>query len=278
MRKMKSIILKGNKYYFIFIGSILIGNGIGLFLVFNIDSIRDFQISTFNETEMGPSNIEKCSSQYKCQATDYIEHDPIFIDGNDDFITQAASEGWPGDGTEESPFVISGLKITTSEDLIGIRNADLYFQVSNCLLIDGIQGISLNNAENGHIFNNTVYNTIGGNNERWGIFLSQSKNIIISENIVYNCEFAFDIQLATEGNMVSNNSVHDNINPIMISRSNNTITRNNIYDNDMGVSIYNSMYISFTYNTIKNSGWNGVDLQSCDNSFFRQNTIYCLIL
>ena len=63
-------------------------------------------------------NFEKSSS-------DHFDHAPISIDGNDDFITQATSEGWPGDGSKKNPYVISGLMIDTSEDLIGIRNTNL---------------------------------------------------------------------------------------------------------------------------------------------------------
>ena len=37
----------------------------------------------------------------------YIEHDPIDIRSNDDFETQ----GWPGNGTENDPYIIEGLTI-----------------------------------------------------------------------------------------------------------------------------------------------------------------------
>ena len=47
--------------------------------------------------------------------SDYTPHDPIFIDGNDDFALQAANESWPGDGSEANPYVIEGLEINISD-------------------------------------------------------------------------------------------------------------------------------------------------------------------
>ena len=36
----------------------------------------------------------------------YTPHDPIHIEGDFDFIEQAANESWAGDGTIENPFII----------------------------------------------------------------------------------------------------------------------------------------------------------------------------
>ena len=38
---------------------------------------------------------------------DYEEHDPILITCDDDF----SSQGWPGSGTPEAPYVIEGLSM-----------------------------------------------------------------------------------------------------------------------------------------------------------------------
>ena len=45
----------------------------------------------------------------------YTLHDPIKIEGDEDFAAQAASEGWPGDGSEENPYVIEGYEITLDD-------------------------------------------------------------------------------------------------------------------------------------------------------------------
>ncbi|MFW9982037.1 MAG: hypothetical protein ACFFE3_09010, partial [Candidatus Thorarchaeota archaeon] len=33
------------------------------------------------------------------------EHEPIFINGNEDLVTTATEEGWSGTGTESSPII-----------------------------------------------------------------------------------------------------------------------------------------------------------------------------
>ena len=203
----------------------------------------------------------------------YPPHDPILIDGNDDLIAQATSEGWPGDGSETNPILIDELNIRDSNVLIEIRNTDLFFLISNCILVDGINGISLYRAKNGYIFNNTIHNTVGGNNERNGILLADSDKNIISNNTCYNIEFAITLDSNADENIISSNSLHDNINPIMASGSNNIITNNNIFNNNMGISLYESKFITFSFNLVKNNSGYGVDLQSCENSIFTQNSI-----
>jgi hypothetical protein len=46
----------------------------------------------------------------------YIPHDVISIDGNEDFLSQAALEGWNGSGTENDPIIIEGYA-TAAENL-----------------------------------------------------------------------------------------------------------------------------------------------------------------
>ncbi|MHA1768574.1 MAG: hypothetical protein ACTSV3_01840 [Candidatus Thorarchaeota archaeon] len=38
----------------------------------------------------------------------YTDHDAIWIDGNADFLSQAAAEGWSGDRSAENPLTIEG--------------------------------------------------------------------------------------------------------------------------------------------------------------------------
>lgn len=57
--------------------------------------------------------------------------EPIVINGNDDFLTG----GWPGNGTEEAPYTISGLEITqTSSPCVSVSNTSAYFVITDCVL------------------------------------------------------------------------------------------------------------------------------------------------
>lgn len=139
------------------------------------------------------------------------DHSIIFIDGNDDFIDQATSEGWEGDGTPSKPVIITGLSILSAPDpLIYIYQTDLHFQIIDCLLMNGGgDGIVLDNVKNAFIFNNTVYNNGG-----YGIFLFNVTNVIVSYN---------------EVNGQSGNGIH------ILRAIDLTISDNEVFDNKVGI-------------------------------------------
>ncbi|MFX0093134.1 MAG: hypothetical protein ACFFBD_15360 [Candidatus Hodarchaeota archaeon] len=61
----------------------------------------------------------------------YMDHEPISINNNTDFLAQAANEGWSGQGTAADPIIISNCRINSSSNtLLKIQNTDLYFQIS----------------------------------------------------------------------------------------------------------------------------------------------------
>ena len=73
----------------------------------------------------------------------YTPHNPIYIDGNADFASQASAEGWPGDGSAGNPYIIEGYDINASTtNGIDIRNTDVYFVIRDCYVHDG--GVSYN--------------------------------------------------------------------------------------------------------------------------------------
>jgi hypothetical protein len=92
---------------------------------------------------------------YPEPASAYTPHDPIFIEGNDDFAAQAASEGWPGNGTKGDPYIIKGYEIENNvSECIGIRYTSVHFNISGSLIKNG--GISLFEVANGTIYNCTL--------------------------------------------------------------------------------------------------------------------------
>lgn len=114
--------------------------------------------------------------------SEYTLHDPISIDGNDDFATQAAIEGWPGDGTEGNPYVIEGYEIIPSyEDGISISGTDVHFIIRDVYVYSTYHnyystGISLENIFNGSVKNITTSDMYTG------IRLFYSNNVTIIGN------------------------------------------------------------------------------------------------
>ncbi|MEM3493637.1 MAG: hypothetical protein QXD15_04710, partial [Thermoplasmata archaeon] len=102
-------------------------------------------------------------------------HAPIHINGNADFANQAASEGWPGDGSEGNPYIIDGLEIDANGGSYGIwiENTDVYFVIRNCTVYSATSygsapygaSIALNNVRHGTLDSNKC------NNSEYGIYL-----------------------------------------------------------------------------------------------------------
>jgi parallel beta-helix repeat protein len=209
-------------------------------------------------------------------STQYINHNPIMIDGNDEFIRQASAEGWIGEGTIYAPYIIEKLTISgsSSRNLIEIRNTNVYFQIQHCFLSGGDIGISLTNVRFGNISNNTIkdnqagiifwdsskYNIIINNyvhsNNGEGIGLHSSDNNTITGNTVYKNNAGILLWESTEFNIVINNSAYsNNIEGIGLHGAlKNTITGNIVYDNFGGFIIWEySGYNVINNNTIYNN-------------------------
>ncbi|MFX0171253.1 MAG: NosD domain-containing protein [Candidatus Hodarchaeota archaeon] len=228
-----------------------------------------------------------------------IEHEPIEIYSNNEFIAIANIEGWPGDGSQSSPIIIDGLSIigTPFISCIGIWETNLYFQISNCHLSEGLVGIHLSNTSYGYITNNTISNANGGNNQRGGIHLSSgSNNNIILNNSIYNVEFPYDI--IGNNNSIISNTLFNNINAIWVNGSDNIIANNSIqdakggpgilikdssntrisnnflYNNHQGIVLENSDDNLITYNSIIDSGYGVSLILHSDNNLVSLNTFY----
>ena len=63
-----------------------------------------------------------------------VPHPVIHISGNDDFASTAASEGWSGDGTSESPYVIENYDINASGGTycIHVVSTTVHFVIRDC--------------------------------------------------------------------------------------------------------------------------------------------------
>jgi len=209
---------------------------------------------------------------YQKTSNSYTPHDPINVIGNANFKT----EGFTGNGTIDDPYIFENYIIANdTAPLITIQKTDAYFIIRNNFL-DGIDkvrgGISLTNASNGVIENNTVVNAIRG------IYIGSSginpSNITVTDNTFknneggisggsfYNCNYTnnkiFDntengISFSgCSGNIISNNTIHDNGKyGIYIKNSTDTLVMNNsIANNKAGIFISTGERITIYNNTI----------------------------
>ncbi|MEM3444868.1 MAG: NosD domain-containing protein, partial [Thermoplasmata archaeon] len=182
-------------------------------------------------------------------------HAQIHINGNDEFANQALKDGWPGDGSQNNPYIIDGYDIDAHGGSYGIwiENTDVYFVICNCTVYNATNydsapyaaGIALNNVIHGTLENNTC------NNSRYGIYLYGGSQ--------YN-------------NLTNNNASANSYRGIWLdSSSNNTITNNNASDNtDSGIYLYSSSNNGIINNTASGNYY-GISLEDSSNNSITNN-------
>ncbi|MFW9891507.1 MAG: NosD domain-containing protein [Candidatus Thorarchaeota archaeon] len=148
-----------------------------------------------------------------------VPHDPIFIQGDDDFDRQAKREDWLGEGTMEDPYLIEGLDIDVGGDdrsCIEIHNIDkIFFRIRFCTLQgatpDWRAGIHLYNVNYGRFVNSTWVsnNTCIGN--CYGIRIDDAYSIVVANNTCSGNNWeGIGVLYESRQNMVRNNRCYDN--------------------------------------------------------------------
>ena len=147
----------------------------GLMIVFLIA----LPLSTEEEAVVSGVSIND-SPRSLLRLASYTEHKEIKIDNDTHFATVAGNEGWIGDGSEGSPYVIKGYNITNDTNCIEIHNVSAYFIITDCLLSSeqsGVGwGVSFENVTHGRIENCTI------TKKYYGIAMA-----LCNEALIQNC-------------------------------------------------------------------------------------------
>ena len=184
--------------------------------------------------------------------TGLVPHDPIYIEGNENFIPLNGIIG--GSGMEDDPYIIENWDITAENAHgIWIRSTTDHFIIRNCYLHDG-----LNNRNFGIYFDNVIGGKVDNNlieNNNRGIYLYSSDNNSISNNIVrgpltYGIYLACGICLWDSNcNIIFGNTCENNSLGIYLtwnSKNNrvyfNQLTNNTIQAYDAGLNYWDAGY------------------------------------
>jgi parallel beta-helix repeat protein len=207
-------------------------------------------------------------------------HGPIAIDGDANFTDTALLEGWPGDGSPESPFIIDGLdidRVGAASHGIRISNTRVSFTLSNCYLTSKSgepgAGIYLENVTNGELVNNTCSaNTYQGIALWYSIYNTVANNTCSSNDhgiVLYESEI----------NTVVNNTCNSNTyEGIHLGHSNfNTVVNNTCNSNNIGISLYRSDSNIVVNNTCNSSNLNGIILYESDFNLVTNNTEHDIV-
>ncbi len=135
-------------------------------------------------------------------------HEPIIIDGNVQFEEIARSEGWNGTGSLNDPYVITNLNISGANDLIVIKNTNVYFLLVNNYLHHGAnRALVLLNVTNGVVKNNILLKNVDD-----GIYLDQSTENVVLENNTISSNQGYGINLFKSlYNQIKNNYILNNL-------------------------------------------------------------------
>ncbi len=180
----------------------------------------------------------------------YTQHPPITLRSNTEFANQAAEEGWKGNGTSSSPYLIENLWIRSDAECVDISDITVHFVVRNCFLSSTPElsadcaAISIYNSSNAYLESCVVHS----NDDGMQFFLSR-------DCTVHNCT----IEASCAG--VNATESHD-------LRFENSEIRNCTY----GAIIIGSVGVDLSHNRVCHNEW-GVLAQFSDSCKLWNNTI-----
>ncbi|MFX1369561.1 MAG: nitrous oxide reductase family maturation protein NosD, partial [Promethearchaeota archaeon] len=205
----------------------------------------------------------------------YDTHADIVIRNDTDFVTQAEDELWPGDGSIDTPYYITGWNITSDSTSIDISNVSLYFVVHDCYLSNltdaRSDGIQLYNVTHASI------QEVAVTGKAYGIYATFSDSLLIS-----GCEIDSGLYSGIFIE-VSNNCVIDSCEVfgrghrgLYVNQCQDLVVSNcDFYDNDIeGIYIFNSDYCNVTGTFSYDNGGSGFFLFQSHFCNLLENTLY----
>jgi len=212
-----------------------------------------------------------------------VDHEPISINGNEDFHLQAATNGWSGNGSLNDPFIIEQYSIDgleTSRSCIHIENVDLHFVIRNCKISRASSYGMLIESSNNGIFTNISVTSNGIN----GIWLNRCQNSTIFENSLYfNGELGIRLlncfNVSVTGNIAAGNGIGISHEYSSFSNISFNVFSNNTPDQSSfwypgGIKLYRSNNNMISYNSVSNNNGYGIGLiDSRYNTIFKNNFV-----
>ncbi len=204
-----------------------------------------------------------------------VQHDPIVIVGDANFSDTAQAEGWTGDGSSTTPYIIENLDFVLDPShmaSINISHTRSHFIIRGCDLVGPSAtlsyGIFLENVTNGQIINNDIHAY-----EDAVRILDKSMNILLSGNNCSDNLFGirvFDSSSVTVIDNISNNNLDYGI--YLRDSNSSTVTNNTCNGNLYGIFLYNTNFSTVSDNTCNNNTNSGMYIFSSTSVVVEGNT------
>ncbi len=176
------------------------------------------------------------------------DHDPIVINNETDLEDLMFKESWPGNGTEEDPYIIEDLEIDAEGESMAIfmGNTSSYIQFINC---------DISNTSSTHSFN-------------IAIFLWNVSNVSIESCFIHNSEYGVMIREAHY--LYLNNINFSDCDIGFGSGYSKPVSRITVDNCTFSPSIYDAIEIDTgSFLSVVNSSFtstgNAIDFRVCDN-------------
>jgi parallel beta-helix repeat protein len=246
-----------------------------LILILGFGTLGISAITNLNPLDVGSQDSSlQLNEEYELA---YTPHDAIELHSNQDMIDLASAETWPGDGSKENPFIISGFSFNQDTQPLRIWHTTLYWVFTgNFLTSDGEGqqcGCWVENVTNGVITDNVV------TNRHTGLYLMDLVNVNVTDNEIHH-NLAFGIELIdsiTDCN-VSGNIIYNNPQGgirIPTGAYNSIVSDNTISDcGGMGIMVLGADADSIiARNTVERSADIGICIQLSTGTIVSFNTV-----
>ena len=218
-------------------------------------------------------------------------HAPTVIDGDANFSDTVMIEGWPGDGSSGTPYIINGLDINrggAAGHCISISNTRAYFIIRDCYLVNASvgngAGVFLLNVIHGQLLNNTCtknqYGILIGSSSAnctladntctfnivSGIYLDRLDSLLVRTNdCSWNSEDGIDVRLGTGHTIVDNTCNNNDYSGLIVGGSFHNVINNTCENNENGILSYGPN--SINDNMCYNNSFCGMILGDNNNAF-----------
>ncbi len=207
--------------------------------------LSDTQQPTENYTSHDPIRIDNNTDLNCFSRSSYGWKYPIRIDNNTDLNQTAQEEGWPGNGSEDNPYIIKELDISGYDYALYIGNTTDYIKVRNCSFYSRGSRFALNlhNVTNTRLKYNTVLSNEVDYYDTAGIYLKYSNNNMVSNNEAPKIDLD-----SSNGNIISKNNLSSDkrVQGISISDSRD----NTVMNNTFSPGAYAGIFLSHSRNHI----------------------------
>ena len=118
-------------------------------------------VSPFVQLSNPMTSNEEVQKTSPRSVVSYAPHSDININGDVELNATAVGEGWAGDGSSESPFIIEGYEIVSEEFLIRLDNTRYHVKIIDCNFTYSAYAIYLYNVSN-VVIENCILNGYNG--------------------------------------------------------------------------------------------------------------------